>query len=122
MESDVQLAKFSGIFALCRDVDVPFRVHGKLAGSSAEKFGLIKDEQIARRSGHAGLQNAAVQVIQHLERALVVAVVDVIGRILTVALTAKVVSGLNSGVRLSWHEWFCSEIPGSVRRQCQTPF
>lgn len=78
------------------NVDVTCRVHRIAAGSSAEEFRLIEQKQIRIRSGgrRSGLQISAVEMIQRQISPAVVAIVDVIGRILLVAHLAEIISRL----------------------------
>lgn len=67
-----------------------------MAGPSTEKLGLIENEEVAHHGRSALFESVAVQVVQHLKGALVVAVVDVIGLVLPVARSTEVVRGLNN--------------------------
>ncbi len=96
MEDDVEFAVSGRVLAHRGNVDVTCRVHRIAAGSSAKEFRLIEQEQIRVRSGgrRSRIEISAVEMIQRQISPAVVAIVDVIGRILLVAYLAEIISRL----------------------------
>ena len=92
----MEFAVSGRVLAHCWNVDVTCRVHRIASGSSAEEFRLVEQEHIRVRSGsrRSRIEIPAVEMIQRQKSTAVVAIVDVIGRVLLVAHLAEIVGRL----------------------------
>jgi hypothetical protein len=94
MKSDVKFAISRRVLACRWNVDVTCRIHGRASGFSSKEFRLIELEQVGIYSRRSGRQLTAVEMVQRHISTLIIAIVDVIGRILFIANPTEIVRRL----------------------------
>ena len=94
VKSYMKFAKPCWVFAFSGDIDVASRVHRYTGWPTTEKFGLIEVKQIGYVVRDSCFQISTVHVIQCQIRSLVVAVVDIIGCVLSAASSSEVMCRL----------------------------